>query len=50
MGTEDVNLASKNKSEVLNRRFDLQGYEYVGNSHADIAVWKAAFVADVVNK
>jgi hypothetical protein len=47
---EDMNLTSKNKRKVLNRRFDLKGYEYVGNSQADISIWKTAFVSDVVKQ
>lgn len=48
-GTADINLASKNKSKALNDLFGVKGYEYVGNSNADIAVWKTANVAHVVN-
>ena len=49
LGTEDVNLASSYKSELLNSKYGISGYEYVGNSMADIAVWKTASNIHVVN-
>jgi phosphoglycolate phosphatase-like HAD superfamily hydrolase len=49
LGTESVNLFSSNKREALIQHFGENGYEYVGNSAADLAVWKAASVIHVVN-
>lgn len=49
MGTDGVNLASGNKSMALIQRYGHQGYEYVGNSRADMSVWKTASVAHVTN-
>ena len=48
-GSENINLASSNKSDLLNAKYQSQGYEYVGNSKADIAVWKTASNIHVVN-
>jgi len=49
IGTEKTNLSSKNKREALVQRYGEQGYEYVGNSTADLAVWKTASVIHIVN-
>lgn len=49
LGTELVNLASSNKRLAIVQRFGEQGYEYVGNSAADLAVWKTASVIHVAN-
>ena len=48
-GSKNVNLASGNKSDLLNAKYQSQKYEYVGNSKADIAVWKTASNIHVVN-
>jgi 4-hydroxybenzoate polyprenyltransferase/phosphoserine phosphatase len=45
-----VNLSSHNKSEALVRRFGEGGFDYVGNSAADVPVWKAARRAIVVGR
>ncbi len=44
-----TNLAGKHKAQALEERFGYAGFDYVGNSHADIAVWKRAHQAIVVN-
>jgi 4-hydroxybenzoate polyprenyltransferase len=44
-----VNLAGKQKAEVLKSRFGHQGFDYIGNSSADLAVWQHARKAIVVN-
>jgi 4-hydroxybenzoate polyprenyltransferase len=44
-----VNLAGSNKALALERRFGDGGFDYVGNSHADLAVWSRARRAIVVN-
>ena len=49
IGTESVNLASKNKSALLKLMYGDFMYEYVGNSKADMAVWSKAAKAHVVN-
>lgn len=48
-GTEDVNLSSENKRKMLVDRCGENGYEYVGNSTADLAVWRNASVIHIVN-
>jgi 4-hydroxybenzoate polyprenyltransferase len=48
-GTESINLSSVHKQQLLVQRFGERGYEYVGNSSADLAVWKSASVIHVVN-
>ncbi|MCP5196811.1 MAG: UbiA family prenyltransferase [Gammaproteobacteria bacterium] len=49
LGTESENLSSGNKRNALVQRFGERGYEYVGNSSADFAVWKSASVIHVAN-
>ncbi|MET0981098.1 MAG: UbiA family prenyltransferase [Telluria sp.] len=44
-----VNLAGANKAQELERRFGEGGFDYVGNSHADLKVWARARRAIVVN-
>ena len=38
-GTDDVNLSSLHKAQLLNEKFGRENYEYVGNSKDDIPVW-----------
>ena len=47
LGTEGRNLASRNKRDALVARYGERGFEYVGNSSADLAVWEAASVIHV---
>ena len=44
-----VNLEGKRKAEELVKRFGHAGYDYAGNSNADLIVWKSANRAIVVN-
>jgi 4-hydroxybenzoate polyprenyltransferase/phosphoserine phosphatase len=43
------NLAGKNKEQVLVETFGVRGFDYAGNSTADLKVWKSARKAIVVN-
>lgn len=49
LGTEDANLASANKRKALVERYGDRGYEYVGNSAADLPVWASASAIHVAN-
>lgn len=44
-----TNLAGKHKVEMLEQRFGHAGFDYVGNSRADLVVWQRARRAIVVN-
>jgi 4-hydroxybenzoate polyprenyltransferase len=44
----DKNLRSKNKSEVLTELYGEKGFDYIGDSRADINVWKSASGAILV--
>lgn len=44
-----TNLAGKHKAEALAQRFGHAGFDYAGNSRADLAVWQHARRAIVVN-
>ena len=46
---EHVNLSSHRKRDRLVAEYGEKGFDYVGNSHDDIAVWAAADRAYVVN-
>jgi 4-hydroxybenzoate polyprenyltransferase len=39
LATETINLTSHNKAERLAALYGKQGYDYVGNSRADLPVW-----------
>lgn len=43
------NLKGKAKAQALVERFGLHGFSYVGNESSDMAVWRAAHSAVVVN-
>jgi phosphoserine phosphatase len=43
------NLAGKHKAEALEKRFGHGGFDYAGNSRADLAVWQSARRAIIVN-
>lgn len=43
------NLSSHKKRDLLVELYDEQGFDYIGNSHDDIEVWKSAREAYVVN-
>ena len=44
-----TNLRSANKLKVLNEKFGERGFDYAGNSAADLGVWRGAREAIVVN-
>jgi 4-hydroxybenzoate polyprenyltransferase len=44
-----VNLSRHNKSDALVREFGKQGFDYAGNSAADLPVWSVARRAYIVN-
>lgn len=44
-----TNLAGDNKAEALTQRYGKGGFDYVGNSSADLKVWQRARKAVVVN-
>jgi 4-hydroxybenzoate polyprenyltransferase/phosphoserine phosphatase len=44
-----INLAGANKAALLESRFGLNGFDYAGNSAADLSVWAKAREAVVVN-
>ncbi|RTZ43184.1 UbiA family prenyltransferase [Candidimonas sp. SYP-B2681] len=44
-----VNLAGKHKAQALEERYGKGGFDYVGNSHADVPVWQRARRAIVVS-
>jgi hypothetical protein len=46
---EYINLKSNNKRNALQEKYGEQGYDYAGNSSADIEVWAGASQAIVVN-
>ena len=48
-GTENTNLSSRNKRDLLNEKYGAGKYEYAGNAMADLAVWKDADTIHVVN-
>ena len=49
LGTERINLSSSNKRAAIVQQFGEHNYEYVGNSVADLAVWKTASAIHVAN-
>ncbi|MCZ2497390.1 UbiA family prenyltransferase [Xylophilus sp. Kf1] len=48
MGTEGHNLSSGRKRDALIERFGEGGFEYVGNSKADLAIWQVASRSHIV--
>src|SRR6185369_11998100 len=44
-----TNLRSKNKLAVLTQKYGERGFDYAGNSRPDLAVWRGANAAIVVN-
>jgi 4-hydroxybenzoate polyprenyltransferase len=44
-----TNLRSENKLTALTEKFGVRGFDYAGNSPADLAVWRGAREAVVVN-
>ena len=46
---DNLNLSGRNKAKFLKKQFGLKGFDYIGNSFADINVWKIARYAYGVN-
>lgn len=44
-----VNLSGEHKADALEKRFGRAGFDYVGNSATDLAIWRRARSAVVVN-
>ena len=44
-----MNLSSGQKAKALESRFGLKGFDYVGNSTDDLAVWPSSNKAIIVN-
>lgn len=44
-----INLTGLNKANFLERKFGAGGFDYAGNSHVDLHVWKKARKAILVN-
>jgi len=44
-----INLRGKNKLHAVTEQFGERGFDYAGNSSADLAVWRGARMAIVVN-
>lgn len=42
------NLSGPNKRDALEKRFGFQGFEYIGNSSKDLAIWRASGAALLV--
>jgi len=49
IATENHNLSSHRKQAALVERFGEKGYAYIGNSSADLAVWRSAAAIHVAN-
>jgi 4-hydroxybenzoate polyprenyltransferase len=47
--TDTVNLSAERKRDALLAAFGEQGFDYVGNSHDDVPVWRAANRAYLVD-
>jgi 4-hydroxybenzoate polyprenyltransferase len=45
-----INLTGERKAELLVREFGREGFDYVGNSREDLAVWKHANRSHLVSK
>ena len=45
----NVNLSGERKAEALEQRFGRGGFDYVGNSSKDLAIWRRAHSGIVVN-
>lgn len=46
---DEINLKGKVKQKILSERYGSKQYDYVGDCHADIAVWQDAHSAILVN-
>lgn len=46
---DNVNLSGENKRDLLVSKYGEKGYDYIGNSHEDIPVWRSADLAYTTN-
>jgi len=49
IGTKESNISSSNKRAKLVQLYGERGYEYLGNSMADLAVWETASAIHIAN-
>ncbi|WP_338844433.1 UbiA family prenyltransferase [Massilia sp. W12] len=49
LATQEKNLAGANKAQALLARFGERGFDYCGNAKVDLAIWRVARQAIVVN-
>lgn len=49
LASEDHNLSGSSKASALNEKYGSQKYDYIGNSSADLEVWKHANQALIVS-
>jgi len=49
LASDGINLAGRNKAAALLGQFGKRGFDYIGNSHADLAVWENARAVYVAN-
>jgi 4-hydroxybenzoate polyprenyltransferase/phosphoserine phosphatase len=49
MASDSINLSGKNKASALLTAYGEGGFDYIGNSHADITVWERARLVYVAN-
>lgn len=47
--TSNVNLKGTTKKDELVRRFGEKGFDYIGDSHADVSVWKHANISYMID-
>jgi 4-hydroxybenzoate polyprenyltransferase/phosphoserine phosphatase len=49
IGSETENLSGEFKEQILVSKYGLRGFDYVGNSKADLEIWRSANRAHVVS-
>ena len=49
LASNEMNLSGKNKASALLAGYGERGFDYIGNSHADIVVWEKARLIYVAN-
>lgn len=47
---KETNLRGQNKADILIKLYGENGYDYVGDCHADLPVWKSANLAHLVGR
>lgn len=45
----EINLKGIHKREALNQRFGAKQYDYAGNAHDDLEIWRSSRIAIIVN-